>query len=294
MPGAPGYSFFGVFDGHGGKYISEEAAKGLLEQITATAAWKSGDRSPEKIREALREGFLKLDKLLEDSDQVRNRDDHSGSTAITALVTPTHIFVANCGDSRAILVTDNGAKAMSEDHKPYNEEETKRIEAAGGTVTMKRVNGDLAVSRALGDFVYKRAPTLPPEQQAVSCEPEIRVHERLTAVDQFLVLACDGVRTASAPPFTSTALSRKRAIAQRARVSSHLTPRASRPRSPFRPTLCHPRTTPPPTPYPTRPLAAPGLGRCLKRRVRALCAGQGARRLRKARGPRRRDYRPLL
>ena len=81
---------------------------------------------------------------------------------------------------------------MSVDHKPYNDAEERRIVAAGGTVTMRRVNGDLAVSRALGDFVYKHAPGRPAEQQQVSPEPEIRVQERSDA-DAFLVLACDGV-----------------------------------------------------------------------------------------------------
>ena len=64
------------------------------------------------------------------------------------------------------------------DHKPYNEAEQRRIEAAGGTVTMRRVNGDLAVSRALGDFTYKHAAHLPPTQQQVSPEPEVHVEVR--------------------------------------------------------------------------------------------------------------------
>jgi protein phosphatase 2C family protein 2/3 len=38
---------------------------------------------------------------------------------------------------------------------------------AGGTVTMRRVNGDLAVSRALGDFVYKHMTDLKAEEQQV-------------------------------------------------------------------------------------------------------------------------------
>ena len=81
---------------------------------------------------------------------------------------------------------------MSVDHKPYNELEQRRIEAAGGSVTMRRVNGDLAVSRALGDFAYKHARDLPPQAQQVSAEPEIRYVERSPS-DAFLVLACDGV-----------------------------------------------------------------------------------------------------
>jgi len=109
---------------------------------------------------------------------VRVGEDHSGSTAIAALVTPTHIIVANCGDSRCVLVRKSGTEEMSEDHKPYNDVEKRRIEGAGGSVTMRRVNGDLAVSRALGDFVYKHRSDLPAEAQQVSAEPEIKIVPR--------------------------------------------------------------------------------------------------------------------
>lgn len=45
---------------------------------------------------------------------------------------------------------------LSFDHKPNNELETKRIEAAGGWVMFNRVNGNLALSRALGDYIFKK------------------------------------------------------------------------------------------------------------------------------------------
>ena len=82
---------------------------------------------------------------------------------------------------------------MSFDHKPYDTLERERIENAGGTVQWKRVDGDLAVSRALGDFQFKTSSTLPPEQQKVSPEPDIIVHERVDTSDEFLLLACDGL-----------------------------------------------------------------------------------------------------
>jgi protein phosphatase 2C family protein 2/3 len=80
---------------------------------------------------------------------------------------------------------------MSEDHKPTNKEETARITAAGGFVEFSRVNGNLALSRAIGDFEFKQNFTLPPEQQIVTADPEITSHT-IDGEEEFLVLACDG------------------------------------------------------------------------------------------------------
>ena len=73
-----------------------------------------------------------------------------------------------------MLCRNGEAVTLSNDHKPYDDEEKTRIEAAGSTVKFNRVNGDLAVSRALGDFVYKRCDRVPPERQAVTAFPEAR------------------------------------------------------------------------------------------------------------------------
>jgi len=58
---------------------------------------------------------------------------------------------------------------------------------------IQRVNGSLAVSRALGDFEYKSASDLKPEEQLVSPEPEIYIQKRNSEQNEFLVLACDGI-----------------------------------------------------------------------------------------------------
>eukprot|EP00300_Choanocystis_sp_HF-7_P011164 c17335_g1_i2.p1 GENE.c17335_g1_i2~~c17335_g1_i2.p1 ORF type:complete len:158 (+),score=35.39 c17335_g1_i2:636-1109(+) len=57
---------------------------------------------------------------------------------------------------------------------------------------MGRVNGNLALSRAFGDFEFKHRVDLAPERQAVSPCPEIRVHAR-SPKDEFIILACDGI-----------------------------------------------------------------------------------------------------
>ena len=79
-----------------------------------------------------------------------------GCTACLCLITKTDIYCANSGDSRAILVTKAGRVIeLSHDHKPDVDTETKRIKAAGGFVEESRVQGVIAVSRAIGDWEYK-------------------------------------------------------------------------------------------------------------------------------------------
>jgi hypothetical protein len=58
-------------------------------------------------------------------------------------------------------------------------------------VDFGRVNGNLALSRAIGDFEFKKSAELPPEQQIVTAYPDVTVHET-SDDDEFLVIACDG------------------------------------------------------------------------------------------------------
>jgi len=107
-------------------------------------------------------------------------------------LTNTKIYVANAGDSRTVLGVKGRAKPLSFDHKPHNDGEKARILGAGGFVDFGRVNGNLALSRAIGDFEFKKSASLPPEQQIVTAFPEVTVHD-IADDDEFVVVACDGI-----------------------------------------------------------------------------------------------------
>ena len=81
----------------------------------------------------------------------------AGCTAVCAMVLGNQLVVANAGDSRCVLSRKGQAVALTEDHKPTNDEEFDRICKAGGFVADGRVNGSLNLSRALGDLEYKSA-----------------------------------------------------------------------------------------------------------------------------------------
>lgn len=114
---------------------------------------------------------------------------------MSAVITPTHVICANVGDSRCIAgsVATASTTSLTEDHKPSNPEEKVRIEDAGGFVMGDRVNGELAMSRALGDFRYKRNPDQKQHEFPVICIPDVATHKRSGKKDEILVLACDGV-----------------------------------------------------------------------------------------------------
>mmetsp|Transcript_5438 Transcript_5438/g.9661 ORF Transcript_5438/g.9661 Transcript_5438/m.9661 type:complete len:202 (-) Transcript_5438:1577-2182(-) len=117
------------------------------------------------------------------------------------------IVCANVGDSRAIIIKNNGkAVPLSEDHSADLESERKRILAANGFVSSTvdgkchRVLGSLAVARALGDFDFKMpkvatwgSDAKPITEDLVIATPEIMTHEYNPGEDMALLIACDGI-----------------------------------------------------------------------------------------------------
>jgi hypothetical protein len=54
------------------------------------------------------------------------------------------------------------------------------------------VNGNLNLSRSLGDLKYKQSKHLLPSAQMITAEPDIRILD-ITEEDEFFILACDGI-----------------------------------------------------------------------------------------------------
>ncbi|XP_048091721.1 protein phosphatase, Mg2+/Mn2+ dependent, 1Nb (putative) isoform X1 [Alosa alosa] len=184
------WAFFAVFDGHAGSVVAEHCSRNLLEHILATGS-VGLEEDVERVTEGIHEGFLSMDKQLH-SVATREGWERGGTTVVSTLLTPQSIYFANLGDSRALLCRGGRVAFATADHKPYGPAEKERIERAGGSVALQRVNGSLAVSRALGDFGYKTAEWRSAREQMVSPEPEVTVVER-SPMDEFLILACDGV-----------------------------------------------------------------------------------------------------
>ena len=159
LPNKEKSTVFGVFDGHGGSMVSAVVKEKFMQELREQSKKYHLD-----FKATFEQTFLKLDTDIKDEDFA----DGCGTTACVVFMTDDKIYCANAGDSRAILVRKNVASKpevveLSEDHKPDNESEMRRIEAAGAQVFGGRVDGSLAVARAIGDHMFKQNEQLPPE-----------------------------------------------------------------------------------------------------------------------------------
>ncbi|XP_030141911.1 protein phosphatase 1F isoform X1 [Taeniopygia guttata] len=177
-------AYFAVFDGHGGVDAANYSAThlhvnvGLHEEIVKNPA------------EALKCSFQKTDEMF--LFKAKREKLRSGTTGVSALIVGNKLHIAWLGDSQVMLVQQGKAVTLMEPHKPEREDERTRIETLGGCVTYMdcwRVNGTLAVSRAIGDICQK--PYVSGDADGDSFE--------LTGSEDYLLLACDGFFDAIKP-----------------------------------------------------------------------------------------------
>lgn len=197
MPAA----FVAVYDGHGGSAVAVALRQLLhtifLDELLSPAHHHMAVRhhaplphhqdttsnsTPLDTKAAFHRAYRRMDRLLED-----RRNFRVGATAVTAFLRRSSsgariLTVANCGDARAVLSRGGRAMRLSNDHRPIGPERT-RVEAAGGFVCSGRVNGVINVARAFGDHCMK---------SLVVSTPDV-VEMRLGPMDDFIVLACDGL-----------------------------------------------------------------------------------------------------
>lgn len=201
MSALPNHVLVAIMDGHAGTFAAELTSLHLKPNIEETDEWKEylelaedeREKNPELLGRALVQSFINLDEELRSLKELGMMADESGCTLVCAIITPSHIVCANVGDSRCVLGCKTKTVPLTDDHKPSLPEEKKRIEAAGGVVQFDRVNGELAMSRAIGDFRYKVNNALEIHEQLVICHPDIAIQRRNQREDEVLILACDGV-----------------------------------------------------------------------------------------------------
>ncbi|PON31310.1 Protein phosphatase, partial [Trema orientale] len=169
---------FAIYDGHLGDSVPAYLQKHLFQNILKEEEfWIDPNRSISKAYERTDQAILSHSPDL----------GRGGSTAVTAiLINGQRLWVANVGDSRAVLSRGGQAVQMSTDHEPNTERGS--IENRGGFVSnmpgdVPRVNGQLAVSRAFGDKSLKSHLRSDPDIQDTTVDTNTDI----------LILASDGL-----------------------------------------------------------------------------------------------------
>ncbi|ETI44170.1 hypothetical protein, variant 2 [Phytophthora nicotianae CJ01A1] len=222
-------SFYALFDGHSGVRAATFSNQRLVPYLTSHEAFMSDTRL------AFEECFAQIDKEFLQKAEEESLDD--GTTAAVVLIRGNRLITANIGDCRAVVSIGGQALDIIEEQTPGRPDERERIEKQGGWVkeerelqlsklhsmdlsdpeiqqraervvkwvTIYRVNGELAVSRAIGDIDYKGEALSKYEYWAfpeghdrvfhgdlVISVPECQEIE-ITPEFDFLILACDGL-----------------------------------------------------------------------------------------------------
>jgi len=119
--------------------------------------------------------------------------ESKGCTAVVLALQKNVLICANAGDSRCVLGEGGRALPMSFDHKPQNKKERERIYKAGSTVNVEgRIDGNLNLSRAIGDIAHKKNTRISLQDQAVTSFPDVKVHPISNKTD-FAIIGCDGI-----------------------------------------------------------------------------------------------------
>jgi len=174
-------NFFSVYDGHGGKEISNFLGTHIHHFFIT-----------KKIKYPVRKTYAKSvfnfiqNKLKQDYPKQSSK---AGSTCLIGIMFKEHnslyLNLLNIGDCRCILSRNNMAIQLTKDHKPHLFDEHARIVSLGGEIMFDGYDyriGDLSVSRSLGDI----------DNKYISWTPEMFLY-KLISKDQFIVFACDGL-----------------------------------------------------------------------------------------------------
>ncbi|KAJ8771327.1 hypothetical protein K2173_026504 [Erythroxylum novogranatense] len=160
--GLDGFSFAAVFDGHAGfssvNFLRDELYKECITALHGGLLLRGKDFN--NIRKALKEAFENVDAKLLNWLEMTCKEDESGSTATIVFLADDMLIISHIGDSSVVLSRSGRPEVLTDPHRPYGSnkvslQEIRRIREAGGWIVNGRICGDIAVSRAFGDILFK-------------------------------------------------------------------------------------------------------------------------------------------
>ena len=222
----PKMSYFGIFDGHGGEGCAEFLKDNFLNYLLENKNF------PFDIKLSLNETFEKIEEefFKQKCGTILEQSDRSGSCALVSLIFDNKIYIANLGDSRAIMSINGGTKikALTNDHKPNNPKEFeraikngskiyvddndeldrdasklnfikdktefekyKKAENSNEDIVFREYPSDLAVMRTIGDIKAKKKEYGGIPGTIIN-KPDIFIYD-INGNDDFIIMGCDGI-----------------------------------------------------------------------------------------------------
>ena len=192
-------SIFSLFDGHAGNKCCDFLRDNFhLYLIKSTLFPKDIEGAISETFSKLENDFLSTYAISEDNSLL----DKSGSCALVTIIADNTVYVANIGDSRAVMSNHLGRETvqLTQDHKPNVKSEKKRIKENEGVVykvnspnTLYRIlPGNLSVSRTIGDASSK-VPFLGGKLGVIISTPEITKFTLNENVNDSIVMGSDGI-----------------------------------------------------------------------------------------------------
>ena len=223
----PKISYFAIFDGHGGEECSEFLKNNFLNYLVENKNF------PFDIKLSMIETFQKIE---EDFFKLKCKDtleesEKSGSCALISIIFDNKIYIANLGDSRAILSMNGGTKVkqLTVDHKPENVKEFERATKNGSQIYLDDSDepdrdetklhfikdkaelekmvvikqnstedkifrvypSDLAVMRTIGDIRAKKKEFGGIPGTIINT-PDVFIFD-INSTDDFIIMGCDGI-----------------------------------------------------------------------------------------------------
>ena len=188
----PKISYMALFDGHGGNSCSNFLRDNLHNYII------KNENILKDTEKSIIESFEKAENDFINNIAIKE-NDKSGSCALVSLIIDNNLYIANCGDSHAIISINSGKEIqlLNSIHRPNNIKEKERIIKNGGSIyirnsIMRIIPGRLSVSRAFGDKDAK-LNNFGEKNNILICTPEVvKINLRIKKVD-FLIMGCDGI-----------------------------------------------------------------------------------------------------
>ena len=181
------YSYFAIFDGHGGKEVSQYLSQNfhhiLSSQLKLIKSININD-----IILALKLSFLFADMQIIKDSSFNNKVGSTGTVVLLVdfgiSLSTKYIICANVGDSKGYILSNKKLIAITKSHNCYNDDEVLRIKKSGGIVFNNRVYGILMLTRGFGDREMKK--------HGVIAKPDI-ICKKISENDIFIIIASDGV-----------------------------------------------------------------------------------------------------